>query len=263
VASDYGFTAPTISDLVAANLITAKALTVTASSTSKTYGQTVTFSGTEFTSSGLVGGETVGTVTLSSVGAPATASVVGSPYAISPGAATGGTFNAGDYAITYNNGTLTVTLAPLVIAANNASRPVNQPNPPFSASYSGFQAGDSSVNLTGTLAFNTPATIASPTGLYAITPFGQTSINYTITYVNGVLTVGTPPPPQGPAGIGSGLVNPLLVELQRLGLWDLRYELSDCIGGRSVSGGLARWGVIANRCGGGGSNLTEITPPRN
>ena len=41
-----------------------KALTVTADSTSKTYGQTVTFAGTEFTTSGLVNGDTVATVTL-------------------------------------------------------------------------------------------------------------------------------------------------------------------------------------------------------
>ncbi len=35
------------------------ALTITANSTSKTYGDTVTFAGTEFTTSGLVNGDTV------------------------------------------------------------------------------------------------------------------------------------------------------------------------------------------------------------
>ncbi len=35
------------------------ALTITAASTSKTYGQTVTFAGTEFTESGLVNGDTM------------------------------------------------------------------------------------------------------------------------------------------------------------------------------------------------------------
>src|SRR5262249_5331966 len=47
-------------------------LTVTASSTTKTYGQAVTFAGTEFTTIGLVtaNGDTVTGVTLTSAGAP-------------------------------------------------------------------------------------------------------------------------------------------------------------------------------------------------
>ena len=43
-------------------------------------------------------------MTLTSAGAPATANVAGSPYAIIPSAATGGTFNAGNYTITYVTG---------------------------------------------------------------------------------------------------------------------------------------------------------------
>ena len=44
------------------------ALTITADSTSKTYGQTVTLIGTEFTESGLVNGDTISGVTLTSTG---------------------------------------------------------------------------------------------------------------------------------------------------------------------------------------------------
>jgi hypothetical protein len=47
------------------------ALTITASSTSKTYGETLTFAGTEFSASGLVNGDTVSGVTLTSAGAAA------------------------------------------------------------------------------------------------------------------------------------------------------------------------------------------------
>ena len=47
------------------------ALTITANSTSKTYGNTLTFAGTAFTESGLVNGDTVSSVTLTSTGAPA------------------------------------------------------------------------------------------------------------------------------------------------------------------------------------------------
>ncbi len=46
-------------------------------------------------------------------GGAATAPVSGSPYAITPSAAVGGTFAAGNYAITYANGNLTVTAAAL------------------------------------------------------------------------------------------------------------------------------------------------------
>src|SRR5262249_18799847 len=53
--------------------ITTAALTITANSSSKTYGQTVVFAGTEFATSGLVGGETVASVTLTSAGAIPTA----------------------------------------------------------------------------------------------------------------------------------------------------------------------------------------------
>ena len=48
-------------------------LTITANSTSKTYGQTVTFAGTEFSETGLVNGDTVTSVTLTSAGAAAPA----------------------------------------------------------------------------------------------------------------------------------------------------------------------------------------------
>ena len=55
----------------------------------KTYGQTATFAGTAFTTSGLVNSDTVTSVSLSSTGAAATATVSGSPYAIVASAAVG------------------------------------------------------------------------------------------------------------------------------------------------------------------------------
>ena len=53
----------------AAGTITPAPLTITAESTSKTYGNIVTFNGTEFTDSGLIGDDTVASVTLTSLGA--------------------------------------------------------------------------------------------------------------------------------------------------------------------------------------------------
>jgi hypothetical protein len=78
---------------------------------------------------------------------------------------------------------------PLAITANNATRAFGAPNPAFSASYAGFVNGNTPASLTGTLACTTTATATSPAGTYPITCSGQTSANYTITYVPGALTV--------------------------------------------------------------------------
>jgi autotransporter-associated beta strand protein len=120
--------------------VTPAALTVTANSQSKTYGQTLTFgSGSSFfTSSGLKNGETIGSVTLACAGGPANSPVSGSPYTITPSAATGGTFNANNYAITYNTGTLTVNpsaTATALVSSVNPSGPGT--NVTFTATLSG------------------------------------------------------------------------------------------------------------------------------
>jgi hypothetical protein len=100
-------------------------LTVTANDQSKTYGQTVVFGSgsTNFTSSGLQNGETIGTVTLavSGNGGASTASVAGSPYTITPSAATGGTFTAGNYSMTYVTGLLTVIPLPLMASHSSVA----------------------------------------------------------------------------------------------------------------------------------------------
>ena len=48
---------------------------------------------------------------------------------------------------------------------------------------------DTAASLTGTLAFSTSAATTSPVGAYGVTPGGQTSSNYTITYVAGTLDI--------------------------------------------------------------------------
>ncbi|WP_418319282.1 YDG domain-containing protein [Piscinibacter sakaiensis] len=88
--------------------ITPAPLTVTANNASKTFGTTLVFNGTEFTTSALQAGETVGRVDLTSAGAASTASVAGGPYPIIPSNARGGTFDARNYDIRYVNGVLVV-----------------------------------------------------------------------------------------------------------------------------------------------------------
>ena len=85
-----------------------KPLTITATNRSKTYGDTVTFAGTEFTAVGLVGSDGVTSVTLTSAGAAGSATVAGSPYSIVSSAAVG--TGLGNYTITYANGMLTINI---------------------------------------------------------------------------------------------------------------------------------------------------------
>ena len=165
-------------------------LSITASNRSKTYGNTVTFAGTEFTTIGLVNGNTVTSVSLSSSGAVATATV--GPYNIVPSNAVG--TGLGNYNISYLNGTLTVGPANLTVTANNASRGVGAANPVFTASYSGFMNGQTATVLSGSPVFSTTATSSSPAGLYPIyDSLGTlTAANYTFSFVSGTLSVVAP-----------------------------------------------------------------------
>jgi hypothetical protein len=86
------------------DVINKAALTITANNDSKIYGTLKTFSGTAFTESGLVAGDTITGATEASAGTAATAAV--GTYAIVPSAATG--TGLSNYTISYVNGTLTV-----------------------------------------------------------------------------------------------------------------------------------------------------------
>ena len=99
--------------------VTAKSLTITANNTNKVYGQTVTFAGTEFTTAGLINSDSVTSVTLTSAGATVTATV--GTYPIVPGGATGS--GLGNYSVIYNNGTLTVNPAAVVLSVTSSSNP--------------------------------------------------------------------------------------------------------------------------------------------
>jgi trimeric autotransporter adhesin len=167
--------------------VNAARLLLTAGNETKTYGDTFAFAGTEFSTTGLVNGDTVTGVTLTSAGAAPTAGVGGSPYAIIPSAAVGSGLS--NYAITYNPGTLTVDPASLTIMANDATKVAGQESPVFSVQYSGFVLGQGPGVLGGTLTFTTTATAGSSPGSYPIVPSGLTSSNYTITYVKGALDV--------------------------------------------------------------------------
>jgi hypothetical protein len=87
-----------------------KNLSIVAGEISKPFGQTLSLGSgqTNFLSSGLANGETVGTVTLTASGGTQIHDAPGI-YVLTPSAATGGTFTAANYDINYAPGTLTVT----------------------------------------------------------------------------------------------------------------------------------------------------------
>ena len=178
-------TYPRVTNTVAINVQQAP-LTITSNARIKTYGQAVSFAGTEFAASGLLNGDTVASVTLASSGAATTATVAGSPYAINPGAALG--TGLGNYAISYASGSLIVSPAPLTVTASNASRAFAASDPVFGGTISGVQNGDV-IGAT----YAAATTPASPAGAYPIVPAlidpGNKLGNYKVAAVNGAFTI--------------------------------------------------------------------------
>lgn len=103
-------------------------LAITANNRSKVFGNVLSLGTSEFTSSGLVGSQTIGAVTLSASGGTAAGDIPGN-YSITPSAATGGNFTASNYDIGYYSGTLTVTAPTFAewIATGNLTGPSAAP----------------------------------------------------------------------------------------------------------------------------------------
>ena len=86
-------------------------------------------------------------------------------------------------------GTLSITPAPLTIKANDATRQYYSDDPAFSYTCNGFVNGDNDNVLTVKPSVSTSATRTSNVGTYEI-KVGETTIpNYSISYVNGTLTI--------------------------------------------------------------------------
>lgn len=110
--------------------------------------------------------------------------------------------NAGSYTVYYKatngneeqdiTGSLEVSIAKaaLTITAENKEVVYGYAAPGFSVSYYGLKGSDLPADvLTGELAYACDYTVGSNVGEYDITPSGQTSANYDITYVKGTLVV--------------------------------------------------------------------------
>ena len=170
-------------------------LTITADNTSKTYGQTLSFAGTEFTTTGLVNSDSVTSVTLNSAGAAPTAGVAGSPYAIVPSSAAGS--GLGNYTVSYVDGNLTVNTATLTITVDNTSKTYGQTITLACTAFttSGLLNSDTVTSVSFSSA-GTAATAAVSGSPYTIVPssaVGSGLSNYTVSYVDGSLTVNPAP----------------------------------------------------------------------
>ena len=92
--------------------------------------------------------------------------------------------------------------AALTVTADNVTIAYGEPKPEFTAQINGFVNGEGKGDLTGTLEFDCAYAAGSPVGTYPITPKGLTSDNYSISFVDGTLTVteNAVPMPTAPVG---------------------------------------------------------------
>lgn len=162
----------------------AGSLVITASSASVVYGGVVPAITASY--AGFVNGDTAASLTTPPT--CTTTATSSSPVGIYPTTCSGAV--DANYTISFVQGLLTITSAPLNIAANNTARAFGIANPPLNnVVASGFVNGDTLASLTGTLTCTTTATPASPAGSYPITCAGLSSPNYSITYLPGTLTI--------------------------------------------------------------------------
>jgi hypothetical protein len=198
----------------AGDIIVGKAdLTVTADNRTKTYGTAVTFAGTEFTSAGLKNSETIGSVTLTSAGSSATATVAGSPYAITPSAATGGTFDIDNYSVTYEDGSITVNIKTIAVSGIIANNKIHDGTTTAvlntsGASLDGVVSGDAvTLDTTGANGeFDTPEIgVGKTVYISGLTLSGGKAANYSIPtstnppYQQATTTADISPVPPAPA----------------------------------------------------------------
>ena len=91
--------------------------------------------------------------------------------------------------ISYENGVLTVTKAPLTLVATDKSRLYFEDNPSFDYTLVGLRNLDTNSCLSTHPAFKCTAVKTSNAGEYEIEPLNATALNYTIDYQKGILSI--------------------------------------------------------------------------
>jgi hypothetical protein len=182
-AANINYSLDFVNSLNGTLTITQASLVITANNASRVYGAgdpTFTYTITGF----IIGGINDVTGQPSFQTTAVSTSHVGS-YRILPGL---GSLKSQQYTFTFAPGVLTVTPAPLIIAANSTSQSVGS-DPNLTASYLGLVNGDTSASLETPAVLTTTATRNSPSGVYPIAVSGATASDYDITFVPGTLTV--------------------------------------------------------------------------
>jgi hypothetical protein len=177
-------------DFTGADLaVNAKSLTITAGNVTKAGNQTLTgrAGSTAFTASGLATGETIGSVTISygDAGAAGYAGGVSGTYTdqVIPSAATGGTFSASNYGISYVAGSIVVDSSPTISVS------------PSSLADMSTTYGTTSIITTfavsgSTLTQNGSLTVTAPTG-FQVSLDGTTFASSRTISIDGTGAVGT------------------------------------------------------------------------
>lgn len=117
-----------------------------------------------------------------------TTATITSPVGSYPITAERGSITTDDYLV--NNGTLTITKAPLKITVENVTINKGETVPTsFTITYSGFKNGETEAVLTQQPVVTCKAVADSPAGTYAINVSGGEATNYDFIYTNGTLTI--------------------------------------------------------------------------
>src|SRR5262249_18671209 len=173
--------------------ITAKGLTVSGvTANNKVYDATIaaTLNTGSATLSGVLSGDSVTLNAASATGAFADKNA-GTAKTVNVSALSLSGTDGANYSLTQPTTSADITQAALTVTANNQTRAAGQANPTLTASYSGFVGGETlaTSGVTGSPALSTTSTTVA--GAYPITiALGSlSSVNYSLSFVNGVLTV--------------------------------------------------------------------------
>lgn len=187
-ASNYDFTTFNNSTLT----INRRPITVTANNLSRVYGDANPTVGAVTLSSGtLANSDALGTASVNSTATISTAA--GQTAGLTPSAQTFSTGTAGNYLVTYADGTLSITQRPITVTVNAGSKIYGSVDPLLTYQLSSGNLIGSDV-LGGALRRNAGESVGS----YSIDASGLSHGNYQITARNGVFTV-TPQPAYSPA----------------------------------------------------------------
>lgn len=172
--------------------INGRQLDIFVNSATKTYGETLSFSGTEFTSIGLQSGDTLTSLSITSGGAGAEAQVADGPFAIDGNDPVGTGLE--NYAINIVPGVLTIIPAPLTVTADDQTRP-------FGSEFT-FEGNEFTVTglvnddivESATLTSDGADPALEPTGAAGVAivitdPEGNGLDNYQITLVSGIFVI--------------------------------------------------------------------------